>query len=278
MSVRTRFAPSPTGVLHLGGLRTALYNWLYARRHGGQFLLRIEDTDRQRSSEEHVRTLIDALQRFGLDFDGEPLLQSSRVERHREVADQLLEMGSAYHCYCTPDELTAMRKEQRARGEDPRYDGRCRERSEPRRGVSPVLRFRRPDIEEVVVRDWLHGDVRYRNAQLDDLVLLRADRMPTFHLSCVTDDEDMGVRQVIRGDDHLNNTPRQLQLIQALGLDAAGVLPPAAAAGAGRPETVQARCSHRRAALPAGRVSAPGGAQLPRASGLVSWRSGGVYG
>ncbi len=217
MSVRTRFAPSPTGVLHLGGLRTALYNWLYARRHGGEFLLRIEDTDRQRSSQEHVRTLIDALQRFGLDLDGEPLLQSSRVERHREVGDQLLEMGSAYHCYCTPDELTAMREEQRARGEDPRYDGRCRERSKPRPGVSPVLRFRRPDIEEVVVRDWLHGDVRYRNTQLDDLVLLRADRMPTFHLSCVTDDQDMGVRQVIRGDDHLNNTPRQLQLIQAMG-------------------------------------------------------------
>lgn len=217
MSVRTRFAPSPTGVLHLGGLRTALYNWLYSRRHGGEFLLRIEDTDRQRSSPEHVRTIVDALQRFGLDLDGEPLLQSSRVERHREVADQLLESGSAYHCYCTPDELAAMRAEQRARGEDPRYDGRCRERSAPRSGVEPVIRFRRPDTEEVVVQDWLHGDVHYRNSQLDDLVLLRADGSPTYHLSCVVDDEDMGVRQVIRGDDHLNNTPRQLQLIHALG-------------------------------------------------------------
>lgn len=217
MSVRTRFAPSPTGVLHLGGLRTALYNWLYSRRHGGEFLLRIEDTDRQRSSAEHVRTIVDALQRFGLDLDGEPLLQSSRVERHREVANQLLVLGSAYHCYCTPEELTAMREEQRARGEDPRYDGRCRERTEPRAGIEPVIRFRRPDTDVVVVQDWLHGDVRYLNSQLDDLVLLRADGSPTYHLSCVVDDEDTGVRQVIRGDDHLNNTPRQLQLIQALG-------------------------------------------------------------
>ena len=217
MSVRTRFAPSPTGVLHLGGLRTALYNWLFARRHGGEFLLRIEDTDRERSSAAHTSALVETLQRFGLDVDGEPLLQSSRVERHQEVARELLERGSAYRCYCTPDELARMREQQRARGEDPRYDGRCRERTRPRPGVDPVVRFRRPDTEEVVVRDWLHGEVRYPNAQLDDLVLLRADGLPTFHLSCVTDDQDMGVRQVIRGDDHLNNTPRQLQLIQALG-------------------------------------------------------------
>ena len=217
MSVRTRFAPSPTGVLHLGGLRTALYNWLYSRRHAGEFLLRIEDTDRQRSSPEHIRALVESLQRFGLDPDEKPLLQSSRVERHREVAHELLERGSAYRCYCTPDELAAMREGQRARGEDPRYDGRCRERSAPRSGVNPVIRFRRPDTEEVVVEDWLHGDVGYLNSQLDDLVLLRADGSPTYHLSCVVDDEDMGVRQVIRGDDHLNNTPRQLQLIQALG-------------------------------------------------------------
>ena len=217
MSVRTRFAPSPTGVLHLGGLRTALYNWLFARRHGGEFFLRIEDTDRQRSSEAHTRGLVEALESFGLDLDGEPLLQSSRAARHREVAQELLERGSAYHCYCTPEELTAMRDEQRARGEDPRYDGRCRERTRPRAGVEPVVRFRRPDIEEVVVRDWLHGEVRYQNSQLDDLVLLRADGSPTYHLSCVADDQDMAVRQVIRGDDHLNNTPRQLQLIQALG-------------------------------------------------------------
>ena len=217
MTVRTRFAPSPTGVLHLGGLRTALYNWLYSRRHGGEFLLRIEDTDRQRSSPEHIRTIVDALKSFGLDLDGALLLQSSRVDRHREVAHQLLERGSAYHCYCTPGELDAMRAEQRARGEDPRYDGRCRERSGPRAGVEPVLRFRRPDVEAVVVHDWLHREVRYLNAQLDDLVLLRADGTPTYHLSCVSDDQDMGVRQVIRGDDHLNNTPRQLQLIQALG-------------------------------------------------------------
>ena len=216
-SVRTRFAPSPTGVLHLGGLRTALYNWLYSRRYGGEFLLRIEDTDRARSSEENVRKLVEALRRFGLDPDAEPLLQSSRIERHREVARQLLDRGSAYHCYCTSEELQAMRKQQKARGEDPRYDGRCRERGAPRPGVEPVLRFRRPDIEEVVVEDWLHGEVRYLNSRLDDLVLLRADGSPTYHLSCVTDDEDMGVRQVIRGDDHLNNTPRQLQLIQALG-------------------------------------------------------------
>ena len=217
MSVRTRFAPSPTGVLHLGGLRTALYNWLYSRRHGGEFLLRIEDTDRQRSSPEHIRTIVDALKRFGLDPDGEPLLQSSRVDRHREVADSLLERGSAYHCFCTPEELETMRNQQRARGEDPRYDGRCRDRTRPRPGVEPVLRFRRPEVEHVVVEDWLHGEVRYLNSQLDDLVLLRADGSPTYHLSCVADDEDMAVSHVIRGDDHLNNTPRQLQLIQALG-------------------------------------------------------------
>lgn len=218
MSVRTRFAPSPTGVLHLGGLRTALYNWLYSRRHGGEFLLRIEDTDLERSSPEHTRALIGSLQRFGLDLDEEPLLQSSRVKRHREVAHQLLESGSAYHCYCTPDELAAMREEQRARGEVPRYDGRWRDNGgPPPAGVKPVIRFRRPDTEEVVVKDWLHGDVRYLNSHLDDLVLLRADGSPTYHLSCVVDDEDMGVQQVIRGDDHLNNTPRQLQLIQALG-------------------------------------------------------------
>ncbi len=217
MPVCTRFAPSPTGGLHLGGLRTALYNWLYARRHGGAFLLRIEDTDRQRSSGRHARGIVEALERFGLDPDGEPLLQSSRVERHREVASELLERGAAYPCYCTPEELAAMREEQRERGETPRYDGRCRERTAPRAGVDPVLRFRRPDTAEVVVRDWLHGELRYRNSQLDDLVLLRADGSPTYHLSCVSDDQDMGVRQVIRGDDHLNNTPRQLQLIQALG-------------------------------------------------------------
>ena len=138
MSVRTRFAPSPTGVLHLGGLRTALYNWLYSRRHGGEFLLRIEDTDRARSSDANVRKLIEALRRFGLNPDGEPLLQSSRLERHREVARHLLELGSAYHCYCTPEELQAMREEQLARGEDPRYDGRWRDRTAPRPGVEPV--------------------------------------------------------------------------------------------------------------------------------------------
>jgi len=217
-AVRTRFAPSPTGVLHLGGLRTALYNWLFARRHGGKFFLRIEDTDRQRSSEAHTKGLVEALESFGLDLDGEPLLQSSRVERHRDVARELLERGAAYRCYCAPEELEAMREEQRARGEVPRYDGRWRDRTEtPPAGVKPVIRFRRPDAEEVVVQDWLHGEVRYRNSQLDDLVLLRADGSPTYHLSCVADDHDMGVRQVIRGDDHLNNTPRQLQLIQALG-------------------------------------------------------------
>jgi len=216
-AVRTRFAPSPTGALHLGGLRTALYNWLYARRHGGEFFLRIEDTDRQRSSEAHTQGLVEALRSFGLDLDGAPVLQSSRVERHQEVARELLKRGFAYRCYCSPDELAAMREEQRARGEDPRYDGRCRERRASRQGVDPVIRFRRPDIKEVVVRDWLHGEVRYQNSQLDDLVLLRANGSPTYHLSCVADDHDMGVRQVIRGDDHLNNTPRQLQLIQALG-------------------------------------------------------------
>ena len=207
--------------MSLGCLRrrfVAAFGWTNSCCHGGEFLLRIEDTDRQRSLPEHIRALVESLQRFGLDPDEEPLLQSSRVERHREVAIQLLESGSAYHCYCTPDELAAMREEQRVRGEVPRYDGRWRDNTGPPPvGVKPVIRFRRPDTEDVVVQDWLHGDVRYLNSQLDDLVLLRADGSPTYHLSCVVDDEDMGVRQVIRGDDHLNNTPRQLQLIQALG-------------------------------------------------------------
>jgi glutamyl-tRNA synthetase len=221
MSVVTRFAPSPTGFLHIGGARTALFNYLYAKRHGGKFLLRIEDTDRARSTQAAVDAIIDGLSWLGLKWDGDPIYQFARADRHAEVARQLLAEGRAYHCYATPEELDAMRAEQRAKGLPMRYDGRWRDRdpSEAPAGVPPVVRLKAPKDGETVVQDSVQGTVTVANAQLDDMVLLRADGTPTYMMAVVVDDHDMGVTHVIRGDDHLTNTFRQIQLYNACGWD-----------------------------------------------------------
>ncbi|BCX87636.1 glutamyl-tRNA synthetase [Methylomarinovum tepidoasis] len=219
MSVRTRFAPSPTGYLHIGGARTALFNWLYARKHGGDFILRIEDTDRERSTRESVNVILEGMAWLGLDYDEGPYYQTERFDRYREVIRQLLESGHAYYCYCTKEELEAMRAEQMARKEKPRYDGRCRERTEPREGVQPVIRFKTPREGEVVIDDLVRGRVVFRNAELDDLIIARSDGTPTYNLTVVVDDLDMGITHVIRGDDHLNNTPRQINIMRALGAE-----------------------------------------------------------
>jgi glutamyl-tRNA synthetase len=220
-SVITRFAPSPTGFLHIGGARTALFNYLYAKRHGGKFLLRIEDTDRARSTQAAVDALIDGLSWLGLKWDGDPIYQFARADRHAEVARQLLAEGKAYHCYASPEELEAMRTEQRANGLPMRYDGRWRDRdpSEAPAGVPPVVRLKAPKDGETVVQDSVQGTVTVANAQLDDMVLLRADGTPTYMLAVVVDDHDMGVTHVIRGDDHLTNTFRQIQIYNACGWD-----------------------------------------------------------
>ena len=216
-SVRTRFAPSPTGTLHIGSVRTALFCWLYARRHGGQFVLRVEDTDRARSTEESVRVILEALEWLRLEPDEGPFFQTSRFDRYREVAAEMIADGRAYHCYCTPEELAEMREQRTARGEKPRYDGRCRTRNAPRSGVAPAVRFRNPDEGRVVVEDLVHGPVVFENSELDDLIILRSDTTPTYHFSVVVDDVDMRISHVIRGDDHLNNTPRHINLFRALG-------------------------------------------------------------
>lgn len=219
MTVRTRFAPSPTGSLHIGGVRTALFSWLYARRHGGAYILRIEDTDRERSTEAAVDIILEAFDWLGLEPDEGPFFQSRRFERYREVADGMIEAGTAYRCYCTPEELAEMRSQQTARGEKPRYDGRCRGRVEPRAGVAPAIRFRNPDTGQVVVDDLVHGKVVFENSELDDLVILRSDGTPTYHFGVVVDDSDMRITHVIRGDDHLNNTPRHINLFKTLGYE-----------------------------------------------------------
>ena len=217
MTVVTRFAPSPTGLLHVGGVRTALFSWLYARRNGGKFILRIEDTDRERSTDEAVRVIVDGMAWLGLDADEGPYYQSRRFDRYREVLRGMLEAGTAYHCYCSKDELDALRGQQIARKQKPRYTGICRERREPRPGVDPVVRFRNPPEGAVVVQDLVHGTVTFQNAELDDLIIARSDGTPTYNFCVVVDDMDMGVTHVIRGDDHLNNTPRQMNMLQALG-------------------------------------------------------------
>ena len=217
MTVKTRFAPSPTGFLHIGGVRTALFAWLFARRHGGKFVLRIEDTDRERSTEEAIQVILDGMEWLKLRPDEGPLYQTERFPRYKELADKLMADGHAYHCYCSKEELDAMRAEQREKGEKPRYDGRCRNRTEPRAGVDPVVRFRTPDDGEVVVEDKVFGRVVFENKELDDLVLVRSDGVPTYNFSVVVDDMDMEITHVIRGDDHLNNTPRQINIYHALG-------------------------------------------------------------
>src|SRR5512136_1228026 len=217
--VVTRFAPSPTGFLHIGGGRTALFNWLYARRQGGKMLLRIEDTDRERSTAAAIAAIIDGLTWLGLTWDGEIVFQFSRAVRHRQVAEQLLASGHAYRCYCTPDELTAMREKAKAEGRTRLYDGRCRDRGlkDVPAGVNPVIRLKAPLTGETVVEDQVQGRVTWQNENLDDFVLLRSDGTPTYMLAVVVDDHDMGITHIIRGDDHLNNGARQTQIYQALG-------------------------------------------------------------
>jgi len=218
-TVVTRFAPSPTGFLHIGGARTALFNWLYARKHGGKMLLRIEDTDRERSTEPAIRAILDGLSWLGLDWNGDAIYQFSRAERHREVVESLLASGRAYRCYAGPQELEEMREAARREGRPLRYDGRWRDRdpSEAPAGVKPVIRLRAPNEGETVIEDHVQGRVVWQNKDLDDLVLLRSDGNPTYMLAVVVDDHDMGVTHVIRGDDHLNNAFRQLAIIRAMG-------------------------------------------------------------
>lgn len=217
MSIRTRFAPSPTGYLHVGGARTALFSWLYARKHGGQFILRIEDTDLERSTEESVNAILEGMEWLGLDYDEGPFYQTHRFDRYKEVINQLLEQGDAYHCYCSREELDEMRERQRENKQKPRYDGRCRHLTEPREGVEPVIRFKNPTEGSVIVHDVVKGDVEFQNSELDDLVIARPDGSPTYNLTVVVDDLDMGMTHVIRGDDHLNNSPRQINIFKALG-------------------------------------------------------------
>ena len=214
-----RFAPSPTGMLHIGGARTALFNWLYARHTGGTFLLRIEDTDRERSTPEAVAAILNGLEWLGLNWDGQTVYQFARAGRHREVAEQLLAQGKAYRCFATAEELEEMRNKARAEGKQPRYDGRWRDRDpgEAPAGAPSVIRLRAPQTGETIVHDVVQGDVRFGNEQLDDMVLLRSDGTPTYMLAVVVDDFDMDVTHVIRGDDHLNNAARQLQIIHAMG-------------------------------------------------------------
>jgi glutamyl-tRNA synthetase len=220
-AVVTRFAPSPTGFLHIGGARTALFNWLFARRHGGKMLLRIEDTDRERSTDAAIAAILDGLEWLGLDWDGQTVYQFQRAARHREVAEQMLAAGRAYYCYASPAELEEMREKARAEGKPLRYDGRWRDRDPATApaGVKPVIRLKAPQSGETVVNDEVQGRVVWQNENLDDLVLLRSDGTPTYMLAVVVDDHDMGVTHIIRGDDHLTNAARQTQIYDALGWD-----------------------------------------------------------
>ncbi|MGH8637472.1 MAG: glutamate--tRNA ligase [Burkholderiales bacterium] len=218
--VRTRFAPSPTGYLHIGGARTALFCWAYARRQGGTFILRIEDTDLERSTELSRQAILESMRWLGIDWDEGPHYQMQRLDRYREVAERLLHEGQAYYCYSSKEELDAMRDAQRARGEKPRYDRRWRDSTEtPPAGVKPVVRFKTPRAGEVAFDDLVKGRIVVDNAELDDLVILRADGVPTYNFGVVVDDIDMNVTHVIRGDDHVNNTPRQINIFRALGAE-----------------------------------------------------------
>jgi glutamyl-tRNA synthetase len=221
MTVRARFAPSPTGLLHIGSARTALFNYLFARHHGGEFLLRIEDTDRERSTDAATRIIIEGLEWLGITPDQPPVFQSTRLARHAEIARQMLAAGHAYRCYCTAEELRQMREQAIAKGRSPRYDGRWRDRdpAEAPPGVAPAIRLKAPRDGETVVEDLVQGPVRVANAELDDMIILRSDGTPTYNHSVVVDDHDMGITHVIRGDDHLTNTFRQVQIYQAMGWD-----------------------------------------------------------
>ena len=217
MTVKTRFAPSPTGYLHIGGARTALYSWLYARKKAGVFALRVEDTDRERSTEASVQAILEGMKWLGLEYDEGPIFQTHRFERYAEVIQQLMDDDHAYHCYCSREELDEMREEQRATKQKPRYDGRCRSRTEAPEGIEPVIRFKNPVEGDVVINDLVKGDIVINNRELDDLIIARSDGTPTYNLTVVVDDIDMGMSHVIRGDDHINNTPRQMNIMRALG-------------------------------------------------------------
>ncbi len=222
MTVRTRFAPSPTGYLHIGGARTALFSWAYARKHGGTFILRIEDTDVERSTPEAVQAILDGMAWLKLDYDEGPFYQMRRMPRYKEVIQQLLDQGLAYYCYTSAEELEALREAQRARGEKPRYDGRWRPEPgkalpEPPAGVSPVVRFKNPQSGSVAWKDLVKGVIEFSNEELDDLIIARGDGTPTYNFCVVVDDWDMKITHVIRGDDHVNNTPRQINILRALG-------------------------------------------------------------
>ncbi len=216
MAIKTRFAPSPTGYLHVGGARTALFSWLYARRNGGIFVLRVEDTDLERSTEDSVNAILDAMAWLGLDYDEGPFYQTQRFDRYNEVIDQLLDSGQAYRCTCSKDRLDILRAQQMANKQKPRYDGHCRH-LEVDPGAPHVVRFRNPQEGGVVINDLVRGEIVVSNSELDDLIIRRTDGSPTYNLSVVVDDHDMGITQVIRGDDHINNTPRQINMMQAMG-------------------------------------------------------------
>jgi glutamyl-tRNA synthetase len=226
-TVRVRFAPSPTGALHIGGVRTALFNWLYARHHKGVFILRVEDTDQARSTDESIRIIIDGMKWIGMDWDEGPSVmpdgavkgyrQTERMAIYREYADRLLKEGKAYHCYCSPEELDARRKEALAAGRPPKYDRTCWGLQTPPAGRTPVIRFHSIDEGQTIVRDMIRGAVTFENQQLDDLIIMRSDGFPTYNFAVVVDDVTMNISHVIRGDDHLNNTPRQIQIYRALG-------------------------------------------------------------
>lgn len=216
MSIRTRFAPSPTGYLHVGGARTALFSWLFARKHGGTFVLRIEDTDLERSTQESVNAIFEGMSWLALDYDEGPFFQTHRFDRYKTLIQELLDSGKAYHCYCSKEELELMRNEQMARKEKPRYDGRCRNRIHNPPEIKPVVRFMNPQDGDVVIDDLVKGRIVFKNSELDDLIIARSDGTPTYNFTVVVDDLDMGITHVVRGDDHVNNTPRQINILKAL--------------------------------------------------------------
>ncbi|TKI02943.1 glutamate--tRNA ligase [Martelella alba] len=218
MKIKTRFAPSPTGYLHVGGARTALYSWLFARRHGGEFVLRIEDTDLERSTQEAIDAIMDGMNWLNLDWDEGPYFQTKRFERYNRVIDQMLEQGTAYKCYCSKERLEALREEQMAKGEKPRYDGHCRGNHEHHDAQDPfVVRFANPQEGSVLFNDSIRGPIEFSNRELDDLIIRRTDGSPTYNFCVVIDDWDMAITHVIRGEDHINNTPRQINILKALG-------------------------------------------------------------
>lgn len=217
MTVRTRFAPSPTGFLHIGGARTALFSWAYAHHNDGKFILRVEDTDVERSTQESVDSIIHAMDWLGLNYDEGPFYQMQRMERYKQVIKQMLADGTAYYCYCSREELDQMREEQKERGDKPRYDRRCLHNHEPRAGVNPVVRFKNPIDGVVAWYDLVKGRIEIANGELDDLIIARSDGTPTYNFCVVVDDWDMGITHVTRGDDHVNNTPRQINILLALG-------------------------------------------------------------